>query len=122
VTPYQIIAPLVAFTAILYAWNLVMRRKKTIWEATLWTIFWGAIAYIAVEPDAIDYLTVATGIQKRENAVLVTFLGLLFFIVFYLVMRLEELEQRHTRLVRKIALHDRELEENGHNHTKGEGQ
>ncbi|MBM3228155.1 DUF2304 domain-containing protein [Candidatus Peribacteria bacterium] len=103
-TPYQIFAPLVALVAILYAWNLVMRRKKTLWEAALWTVFWGAIGYIAVEPQSIDYITAATGIQDRENAVLVTFLGILFFIVFYLVIRLEELEQRQTRLVRQIAL------------------
>ena len=104
VTPYQIVAPLIALVAIMYAWNLVMRHRKTLWEATLWTIFWGAIAYIAIEPNSIDYITIATGIHDRENAVLVTFLGILFFIVFYLVMRLEYLEQRQTRLIRKIAL------------------
>jgi hypothetical protein len=111
-TPYQIFAPLVALVAILYAWNLVMRHKKTLWEAALWTVFWGAIGYIAIEPNSIDYITAATGIRDRENAVLVTFLGILFFIVFYLVMRLEELEQRQTRLIRKIALRGSELEDN----------
>ncbi len=110
-TPYQIIAPLVALIAILYAWNLVFRQKKTIWEATLWTLFWGAIVGIAIYPDVIDYLTVATGIQDRENAVLVTFLGILSFIVFYLVVRLEEMEQRLTRIVRMQALKDVRMDE-----------
>ena len=106
VTPYQIVAPLIAFIAVAYAWNLVFRQKKTVWEALLWTVFWGAIGYIAVVPRSIDYLTRVTGIQDRENAVVVTFLGLLFFIVFYLVMRLEELEQRQTRMIRKMGLKD----------------
>lgn len=110
-TPYQIVAPLVALVAILYAWNLVTRQKKTVWEAMLWTIFWGAIAYIAIDPDSIDYLTAVTGIKKRENAVVVTFLGILFFMVFYLIVRLEALEQRQTRLVRKMALKDASLED-----------
>jgi len=105
-TPYQIVAPLVCLVAIAYAWSLVSRQKKTIAEATLWTVFWGLIAAIALFPDTIDYLTTATGIKDRENAVVVTFLGILFFIVFYLVMRVEELEQRQTRMVRKIALKD----------------
>lgn len=109
-TAYQIIAPLVAFVAVVYAWNLVFRQKKTVWEALLWTVFWSAIGYIAIEPDSITYLTRATGIKDRENAVLVTFLGILFFIVFYLIMRLEELEQRQTRLIRKMALHNKGLE------------
>lgn len=41
-TPYQIVVPLLSILAMVYAWNLVMRQKKTIWEALLWTIFWGA--------------------------------------------------------------------------------
>lgn len=105
-TPYQLLAPLVSLIAIAYAWNLVMRKKKTIWEAILWTAFWGLIAWIALYPDSIDYLTAVTGIQSRENAVMVTFLGILFFIVFYLIIRLESLEQRQTRFIRKIALRD----------------
>ena len=105
-TPYQIIAPLVALVAVIYAWNLVMRQKKTIWEACLWTVFWIIIALIALYPDSISYLTTFTGIKDRENAVLITVLGILFFIVFYLVMRLEELEQRQTRLIRRLGLRD----------------
>lgn len=108
---YQIITPLVSCIAILYAWNLVFRHKKTVWEGGLWTLFWGAIAAIAIFPSSIDYLKVVTGIQRRENAVMVTFLGVLSFIVFYLIIRLEELEQRQTRFIRKIALKDMEREE-----------
>lgn len=110
ITAYQIIAPLVSFVAVAYAWNLVFRQKKTVWEAMLWTLFWVAIAYIAIEPDSINYLTRVTGIKDRENAVMVTFLGILFFIVFYLIMRLEELEQRQTRIIRKMALHNKGLD------------
>lgn len=109
-TAYQIVTPLVAFVAVTYAWNLVVRQKKTLWEALLWTVFWSAIAMIAIYPNSIDYLTALTGIADRENAVVVTFLGILFFIVFYLVIRLENLEQRQTRVIRKLALKDIEKE------------
>lgn len=112
-TPYQVVTPVICVVAISYAWNLVVRQKKTIWEASLWTLFWGAIAVIAAYPDAIDYLTTVTGIQERENAVLVTFLGVLFFIVFYIVIRVEELERRQTKIVRKMALREAHLKENG---------
>lgn len=105
-TAYQIITPIVAFIAIAYAWNLVMRQKKTIWEALLWSLFWGGIIAIAVYPESLDYLSRMTGIKDRENAVLVTTLGILVFIVFYIIMRLEALEQRQTRVIRKLALKD----------------
>ncbi len=107
-TAYQIIAPLVCFVVIAYAWNLVLRQKKTLWEALLWTVFWGAIGYISLFPDSIDYLTAVTGIEERENAVIVTVLGVLSFVIFYLIVRLEELEQRQTRVIRKLALKDLE--------------
>jgi hypothetical protein len=111
VTPYQIIVPLAAFVAVAYAWNLVVRHKKTVWEACLWTVFWGGIAAIALEPSFLDYLSRLTGIQRRENAAVVSSIGILFFIVFSLVIRLEELGQRLTRLTRQIALRDAGLSE-----------
>lgn len=105
-TPYQIVAPIVAVLAILYAWNLALRQKKTVWEAFLWTLFWGFVALIALYPNILSYLSAATGIADQENAVVVTFLGILFFMVFYLVIRLEELEQRQTKMTRELALRE----------------
>lgn len=105
-TAYQILTPLASLVAILYAWNLMYHQKKTIWEAMLWTVFWGGISAIAIYPETIDYLTAVTGIQDRANAVLITTIGVLLFIVFYLIIRLEALEQRQTRMIRKLALRD----------------
>ena len=105
-TAYQIITPLAGFVAITYAWNLVLRQKKTLWEAILWTLFWGSIIAIAVYPESLDYLSRFTGIKDRENAVLVTTIAVLLFIVFYLIIRIEALEQRQTRVIRKLALKD----------------
>lgn len=109
-TPYQLVAPVFSLLAIVYAWNLTLRGKKTIWETTLWTLFWGSIAYIAFYPNSLAYLSTLTGIESHENAVNVTFIGILFFLVFYMVIRLEELEQRVTKLTRTVALKDAGLD------------
>lgn len=111
-TPYQIVVPLLALIALAYAWNLVIRQKKTIWEAILWTVFWVGISLIAIFPWSLSYLTAITGIKSQENAVVVTSLGILFFLVFYMVIRLEELEQRQTKMIRSIALRDAGLSGN----------
>lgn len=103
-TPYQIIVPLLSLLALVYAWNLVLRQKKTLWEAVLWTVFWGAIAGIALEPGVLSYLSAATGIKDQVNAIIVTSIGILFFLVFFVVMRIEELHQRQVRLIRMLAL------------------
>ncbi len=105
-TPYQIIVPFFSLLILVYAWNLVVKQKKTIWEGVLWTLFWGSIAYIALQPSSLTYLSSITGIQSNENAATITAIGILFFIVFYMIMRLEELEQRITKLLRQKAIDD----------------
>lgn len=104
VTPYQIVVPLLSLVVISYAWNLVSRQKKTVWEGCLWTLFWLTIAYVSLVPSAIQYLSDVTGIQNNENALVFTSIGILFFILFYLLLRIEELEQRITKIVREEAL------------------
>lgn len=110
-TPYQIVVPLISLFAILYAWNLALKQKKTLWEAFLWTLFWGFVALIALFPSVLSYLSAVTGIADQENAVTFTFMGILFFMVFYIVIRLEELEQRHAKVIRALALREAKLHE-----------
>lgn len=105
-TPYQVVVPLFSFLMVAYAWNLVVRQKKTIWEGGLWTIFWCAIAYISLVPSSLQYLSSITGIKKNENAATITAIGVLFFMMFYFIIRLEEMEQRLTKIVREKALKD----------------
>lgn len=103
-TSYQIVVPFFCLLMVLYAWNLVMRHKKSVWEGLLWTVFWSAIGYISLYPSSLQFLSTVTGIKKNENAATITAIGVLFFIVFYLTMRIEELEQRVTKVVREEAL------------------
>jgi hypothetical protein len=116
-TPYQIAVPLVALIALFYAWNLVLRQKKTIWEAALWTLFWGAVAFVALKPDILTYLSVITGVKDQVNAFFATAIGILFFFMFYIIVRMEEMNQRQARLIRQIALKDAGLEEKHEKHT-----
>ena len=106
ITPYQLIVPLFSLVMVAYAWNLVMNQKKTIWEGGLWTIFWSAIAYISLVPSSLQYLSSITGIKKHENAATITAIGVVFFILFYLIIRIEELERRLVQLIRARALSD----------------
>ncbi len=110
-TPYQIVVPVLCLIAILYAWSLFKRDKKTIWEVVLWTLFWGSLACIAVFPRLLNYLTIATGIRSQVNAVIVTAIGVLTFLVFSIIVRLEELSHRYAKIMRVLALKDAGLED-----------
>lgn len=110
-TPYQIVVPLLSLVAIMYAWSLFKRDRKTLWEVVLWALFWGAIAAIAMFPRLLSYLTIATGIRSQANAVIVTAIGVLMFLVFSIIVRLEELSQRYAKIMRVLALREAELDD-----------
>ncbi len=111
ITPYQIVVPILSLVAILYAWSLFRRDRKTLWEAFLWTLFWGGIAGVALFPGLLTYLTIVTGIRSQVNAVILTAIGILMFLVFSIIVRLEELSQRYTKIMRVLALRDADFDE-----------
>jgi hypothetical protein len=112
ITPYIVVVPLIAFFFIVYAWNHVMRGTKTIWEAILWSFFWGCIATIVLFPEWIGFLTSWTGIKDQENAVFAIALGVILFIVFQIIVRMENIQKQITDLVRHDALEDSGLLDN----------
>lgn len=111
ITPYQIVVPVLSLFAVLYAWSLFKRDRKTLWEVVLWALFWGAIAAIALFPRLLAYLTIVTGIRSQANAVIVTAIGVLTFLMFSVIVRLEGLSQRYSKIMRVLALREADLEE-----------
>jgi hypothetical protein len=111
ITPYQVVTPLVALFFIVYAWNYVVRGTKTIWEALLWTLFWGFVSVIVLFPTWIGYITYWTGIKDQENAVFAIAIGVLLFIVFHLLIRIERIQKQIVDIVRHEALEDANIKE-----------
>lgn len=103
-TPYRVVVPLLSFFMVFYVWNHVLRGTKTIWEALLWTLFWGGVSIIVLFPSWITFLTTWTGIRDQENAVFAIMIGILLFMVFHLLVRIEALQKRMTDMVRHQAL------------------
>ena len=120
ITPYRVIVPLVALFFFLYVWSCVFRGTKTIWEACLWTLFWGGVAVIVLFPRWISLLTMWTGIRGQANAVFAITIGILLFIVFHILIRMEKMQKRITDLVRHHALEDAGLLEKSETRSKRE--
>ncbi len=120
ITPYRVVVPLMAFVMIVYAWNHVFRGTKTIWEALLWTLFWGGIIVIVLFPKWIGLLTAWTGIKGQANAVFAITIGILLFVVFHILIRLERMQKRMTDLVRHEALKEAGLSKSETRNPKSE--
>lgn len=106
ITPYRVVGPIIALFFIVYAWNHVLRGTKTIWEALLWTVFWGGVTSVVLFPSWLTILTTWTGIKGQANAVFAIAIGVLLFIVFHMLVRLERMQKRMTEIVRHGAIKD----------------
>ena len=104
ITPYKVVVPLIAIFFVLYAWNHVLRGTKTVWEALLWTLFWGSVCVIVLFPSWISVLTAWTGIKGQANAVFAIVLGIILFVIFHILVRLEKIQNRITSLAQHEAL------------------
>jgi len=112
ITPYKVVVPLIAIFFVLYAWNHVLRGTKTVWEALLWTLFWGSVCIVVLFPAWISLLTAWTGIKGQANAVFAIVLGIILFIIFHILVRLEKIQHRITTLAQQEALENAGLAKN----------
>lgn len=103
---YQIVVPAVSVIALLYAISLYRRGKKTIREVVVWFIFWGLIAYFAMNPTKLEFLAKITGIQDSIKALVLISVTILFVITLKLVLITEKIRQDVTSLVRQNTLED----------------
>lgn len=103
---YQILVPCFCFVFILKAFSHYFRGEKTIRELISWVIVWGAIAGIAFFPNATSQIALFLGIKSNVNAILFTISGILLYLVFKLMIGLENTEQHITVLTRRLALRD----------------
>ncbi len=101
---YQIIVPALCLLLILKAGSHYLRKEKTIREFLAWVIFWGGIAIIAVFPSITKQLSLSLGIKSNVNAIFITLIGLLSYIVFKLVVAYEDVKRDVTRLTRAHAM------------------
>jgi hypothetical protein len=75
-----------------------------------WILFWFAAGVVAILPQTTDFAARFVGVGRGADLVTYASLIMLFYLVFRLFVKLEEVERQITRLVRKLSLEDLEDE------------
>ena len=89
---------------------LRFRRSEISWvHLLLWTLFWGAVILVTLRPETSSMIAGVLGVGRGADVIIYLALLLLFFLVFRLFAKHEDLERQITRVVRSGAL--RELEQ-----------
>ncbi|MBU0757908.1 MAG: DUF2304 family protein [Nanoarchaeota archaeon] len=78
-------------------------KKLTIPEFLFWIFIWGAFIVTAFFPDLLSVAAKFVGIGRGIDVLIYMSVATLFYLIFRLYIKLEELEQEMTLVVREMA-------------------
>lgn len=101
---YLIIA--IAFFA--FAWSRAVLRFKdgkiNTTELMLWTALWWGLTIVVARPETIAALSKIIGIQRPIDVFVYGSIIVLFYLAFKIIVKIDQIEQDISRIVRKEAL------------------
>jgi len=101
--PIQIIAIIFALFALSRVVLRLKERKVTVKEFILWFIIWVALIVVAFFPEVLVFFGDLSGFRRGMDLMIFLSVGLLFYLVFRIYVKLDEQEKEITKLVREIS-------------------
>ncbi|OIO17729.1 hypothetical protein COV56_02555 [Candidatus Kuenenbacteria bacterium CG11_big_fil_rev_8_21_14_0_20_37_9] len=92
-------------------WRVILkfrRQELKITEFFMWLIFWLAVGVAFVTPESLTRLANVLGIGRGADLVLYVAVVVVFYLMFRIFVRLENMERNITKIVRKDALKDKD--------------
>jgi hypothetical protein len=89
--------------------RLLLRYRDgdlSLFRAIAWAVLWIAIVAISWRPEISETLTRWSGVGRPVDLLYAISIVFLFYALFSVYLRLEQLQQQLTQLVRELALKD----------------
>ncbi|MBI5370091.1 DUF2304 family protein [Candidatus Uhrbacteria bacterium] len=102
----QIFIGLFAAFAITRAVRQFRSGALTILWLFVWVIFWIALAALALTPQIADRVAATLGVGRGVDVLIYIAIIALFYLVFRVFVKIEQVEHEITGLVRKLALEE----------------
>jgi len=80
------------------------RGKLTIAFLLLWILFWVAVGGVVLIPQTTNTLAHIVGVGRGVDAIMYVSIIALFYGLFRMLVRIEEVEREITKLVRRLAI------------------
>ena len=102
----QIITIIIVLYLLTRIVNQLRKKQITLKEALLWSLLWFGVGVVVLYPKLTDQLASYIGLQSAKGIDLVVYLavGLVFYLVFRIFVRIERMEHDITKIVRQVAL------------------
>ncbi len=72
----------------------------------VWVAFWAGVIFVVVQPETTSTIARVLGVGRGADVVIYLALALLFYLLFRMLGKIEDLERQITRVVRAAALRD----------------
>ena len=82
------------------------RGELTFKQLFLWSLLWLAVIGVVLRPETATALAHRLGVGRGADVVAYLALACLFYLLFRMFARIEDLERRITKLTRELALKD----------------
>jgi hypothetical protein len=106
--PIQIIVVLISIFAMSRVLLQVRKNTMTVVSALFWTIIWLMVILAVVFPSTLGHLANLTGVGRGVDVIIYLSIIVLFYMIYRSYVRMENMEREITKLVREIAIIERE--------------
>jgi hypothetical protein len=100
-----------ALFAIARTWRQFRKGKLTLMVFFVWVLFWLIVGVVVVLPQTTDTLARFVGVGRGVDAIMYVSIIALFYAVFRLLVRIEEVEREITKLVRVLGVEKAQKDE-----------
>jgi len=105
------IIQLFAFLFLSFAVSRAVLRAKDrsigLGELFFWLAIWGGLFFVVFFPSITSHIARFVGIGRGIDVIVYTSIGLLFYMIFRMYVKIEELEMQLTKIVRDISIRRR---------------
>lgn len=106
---YQIFGIIIGIIAIVLSILRFREGKMSLSMLLLWIFIWIMIIGISINPELTNLFASVTGIGRGLDFILIIGLIGCYYLIFKMYTMIENMEQEITKLVREIALHKEDL-------------
>ena len=100
----QIFVVLFAIFAISRTILRFRENKTSFWSMAMWNLLWIGAIVVVLLPSTSVFFANLLGIQRGADFVVYVSIVLIFYLIFKLYVKIDNVEKNVTRLVREIAI------------------
>ncbi len=103
----QIVGVIFALFALSRVVLQLKKRSMSFNEGLFWIFVWSLVVLVLIFPEFTGYIANILGVGRGVDAIIYISIAILFYLIYRLYAKIDNLERQITHIVREIAIRDR---------------